>query len=277
MANEAKSSGQIQVPAPTPWPMFAALGVTLLMAGLVTHVVVSLVGVVLFAVGAVGWFREVLPQEHLEAVEIEEAAVIQPTRRGVLRLEVGEMRHRVRYPAEVYPYSAGIRGGIAGGVAMAALACLYGVLAYGSVWYPINLLAASVSPKLAAMSQQELAVFSSQGLLFGIVIHAVMTVLVGLLYGVLLPMFPWHPLFSGGVVAPMVWTGLLWGLMRVIDPTLAARIDWRWFVASQIGFGVVAGLVVMRTQKVATMQHLPLAMRAGIEATGLPTRDEEQP
>jgi hypothetical protein len=42
-----------------------------------------------------------------------------------------------------------------------------------------------------------------------------------------------------------------------------------WFVLSQVGFGIVAGLVVVRQQRVPTWQHLPLAIRAGIEAPGL--------
>jgi len=34
--------------------------------------------------------------------------------------------------------SAGVKGGLAGGVAMAVLACTYGLLKMGSIWYPIN-------------------------------------------------------------------------------------------------------------------------------------------
>src|SRR5206468_2816208 len=56
--------GTILVPGSTAAPLFTAVGVTLLLAGLVTNASVSAVGVVLFAVGAVGWFREVLPDEH---------------------------------------------------------------------------------------------------------------------------------------------------------------------------------------------------------------------
>jgi hypothetical protein len=274
---ESGASGAIEVPAPTAWPMIAALGVTLLCAGLVTHVTVSAVGLLLLVGGGVGWFREVLPAEHREIAAAEKAPAVVPAARAVLRLQAGELRHRLRYPAEIYPYSAGIKGGLAGAAVMAGLACLYGLLAYGSLWYPINLLAAATSAKLAAATPAELAVFNAEGLALAFVTHAVISVLVGLLYGVLLPMFPWHPLFSGGVVAPLVWTGLIWSSLRVIDPVLAARIDWSWFVASQVGFGLAAGAVVTRTEKIATMQHLPLAMRAGVEATGLPpVRDEER-
>jgi len=40
-------------------------------------------------------------------------------------------------------------------------------------------------------------------------------------------------------------------------------------VLSQIAFGVVAGLVVVRQQRVRTRQFLPFAVRAGIEAPGI--------
>jgi hypothetical protein len=47
------------------------------------------------------------------------------------------------------------------------------------------------------------------------------------------------------------------------------RIDWRWFVLSQIGFGIVAGIVVARRERIQTRQVMPLAVRMGIEAPGL--------
>jgi hypothetical protein len=49
---------------------------------------------------------------------------------------------------------------------------------------------------------------------------------------------------------------------------LNQRIDWLWFVISQIGFGIVAGFVVSKQARVRTWQYLPLAVRAGIEAAG---------
>jgi hypothetical protein len=58
----------VELPAPTAWPMVAALGIALCFAGLVMHPLVTVVGVVLMVAGAVGWFREVLPVEHVEAV-----------------------------------------------------------------------------------------------------------------------------------------------------------------------------------------------------------------
>jgi hypothetical protein len=57
--------------------------------------------------------------------------------------------------------------------------------------------------------------------------------------------------------------------MGILNPVLESHIDWIWFMASQIAFGVVAGLVVMRQSRVPTRENLPFAMRAGIEAPGI--------
>jgi len=73
----------------------------------------------------------------------------------------------------------------------------------------------------------------------------------------------------GGFIAPIVWSGLLYTSLGIINPLLDQRIDWKWFVASQIAFGIVAGLVVVRQERVRTRQFMPLAVLAGIEAPGI--------
>ena len=136
MAIDEHSDRLIETPAPTAWPMIFALGLTLAFAGLVTNVAVSMVGFILFIAGAVGWFRDVLPDEHHEMVRVEPAAAaIIPATIGVDCLQVGELGNRAILPLEIYPYSAGIKGGIAGGVAMAVLAVIQGIAFHGSPWY----------------------------------------------------------------------------------------------------------------------------------------------
>jgi hypothetical protein len=89
-------------------------------------------------------------------------------------------------------------------------------------------------------------------------------------------MFPRRPILLGGLIAPMVWSGLLYTMLDLINPVMNQRIDWLWFVLSQFGFGVVAGLVVSRQQRIRTYQGLSLAVRAGIEAPGvMQERDQE--
>src|SRR5438445_10280038 len=58
---------EIEVPASTAWPLVLAFGFTLLFAGLVTSVSVSILGAVLSVAGCVGWFREVFPHQRGEA------------------------------------------------------------------------------------------------------------------------------------------------------------------------------------------------------------------
>jgi hypothetical protein len=260
----------VVVPAPTSWPLIGALGATLTFAGLVTHELVSIVGVVLFFSCAVGWFRSVLPVEETELVPFrppsQRAREIVASPSIVEHLEPGGAQaHRMRLPVEIHPYSAGLWAGLAGAVAMAVVACAFGLIVFGSVWYPINLLAATALPSLANASVEQLASFDGFALFIATLVHGLMSILVGFLYAFLLPTMPRRPIFMGGVVAPLLWTGIVWASLGIVNPVLNARIHWGWFVASQVVFGLVAGGVITRTQRVRTLQALPLAVRAGIE------------
>ena len=108
----------------------------------------------------------------------------------------------------------------------------------------------------------------STELIIASIIHLLCSVLVGLLYGAMLPMFPRRPILLGGVIAPVLWTGLIHSVLEVLDPVLNRRIDWLWFVISQIGFGIVAGILVSKQERIRTWQFLPFAVRAGIESPG---------
>ena len=259
----------IVVPAPTVWPMVTAFGLTLLFSGLVTHVIVSAVGVVVLARGAVGWWHDVLPVERHDLYDISAAAhdpAIHVSVRVVEHLAAGVGGHRVRIPAAVHPYSAGFAGGAAGAVAMAAVAIGYGVAAQHSVWYVVNLLAAGVVPSLSAASPETLGACNATGLAVGCATHALMSMLVGLLYAVLLPMFPRRAGVWSGLATPIVWCGLVRASLDVVNPTMNGRIDWFWFVVSQIAFGLACAVVVARTEQIDTMQSWTWANRAGLEA-----------
>jgi hypothetical protein len=262
-------TSSVVLPAPTAYPMALSVGVTLLCAGLLTHVAVTILGALIMAFAAIGWFREVLPHEQHEAVPLEpEPPAVAASRRQVARLEVGEHAHRARLPIEVYPVSAGLKGGLAGSAAMAALAILYGLIFYRSPWYPINLLAGAVYGQ-ASFSTEVIAAFHLTPFVIASAIHLVTSALVGLLYGVMLPMFPRRPILLGGIIAPVMWTGLIYATLEFLNPIMNERIDWRWFIASQFAFGIVAGLVVARHTPVRTLQYVSFAVRAGFEAGGL--------
>ena len=140
---------------------------------------------------------------------------------------------------------------------MAVVALLYGLLFEHSIWYPINLLSAAAMPSMAQADTATLRAFSGAALLIGIVAHGAISVFAGLLYAVILPMLPGRHMLWGGLVAPLLWTGFLWGLLGVINPALNARVDWAWFIASQVAFGLATGFVVSRAQPVPTAQTGP--------------------
>jgi hypothetical protein len=243
-----------------------AFGLTLIFAGLVTSASVGILGAILTFAGCVGWFHEVLPQEKHESMPVVEKVLTAETSRPqVARVEWKTQElQRARLPLEIYPISAGVKGGLAGSVAMAVLAVLYGVISGHGMWYPINLLSAGFFP--ARVTTEQIAAFHWDGLIIATILHLLCSLLVGLLYGAALPMFPRRPVLLGGVIAPILWSGLIHSMLEVLDPTLKQRIDWLWFVISQIGFGIVAGIIVSRQERVRTWQYLPFAVRAGIEA-----------
>ena len=172
-------------------------------------------------------------------------------RHVVERLPVAPEQVRAWLPVETYPISAGVKGGLAGSVAMAVLACLYGLLKTGSIWYPINLLAAVVYARRRCLG---IAIeFLSRrpllpcGGLTSRHLHPC-----GLLYGAMLPMFARRPILLGGVMprfcGPDCCTPSWTFSIRCLGVTLIGS----WFMASQFAFGIVAGLVVVRQARVST-------------------------
>lgn len=265
-----KTPDKIEVPAPTAWPIVLAFGLTLVFAGLVTSASVSILGAILAVAGAAGWFRQVLPVEsHVFVPVVREDALIQTSRETVERIAGVGAVPRAWLPVEIYPISAGIKGGLAGGAAMALLAGVYGILSGHGIWYPMNLLVAGLIPEMANESAAQIGAFSLQRLLLAVPLHLLISLMVGLLYGAMLPMLPRHPVLLGGFAGPLLWSGMIYGMLAFINPVMNQHIDWRWFVLSQVGFGIVAGLVVAVQARIPTSQRLPLILRMGIEAPGL--------
>jgi hypothetical protein len=56
----------------------------------------------------------------------------------------------------------------------------------------------------------------------------------------------------GGLIMPLLWTASSYALMGVVNPALQTYIEWPWFIASQFVFGVVASMVVVRSEMVYT-------------------------
>jgi hypothetical protein len=276
LSESSQTPNEIEVPAPTVWPFVLAFGCALLFAGLVTSVSVSFLGVLLALAGSIGWFREVFPHEHEQTVPVVAEEIRITTERRVVERVPVPAYQRAWLPIQTYPISAGVKGGLAGSIAMAVLACAYGVLKAGSIWYPINLLAAAVYAESLKLGPAQLYSFHADSFAIALGLHALVSTLVGLLYGAMLPMFPRRPIVLGGLIAPALWSALLYTILGLLNPLLASHIDWPWFMVSQAGFGIVAGVVVIRQERMPTRENLSFAIRAGIEAPGMASPHGEQ-
>ena len=256
----------VEVPAPTVWPLVLALGIALTISGMVTSGWVALSGAALAVLGARGWFFEVFPQEHEELVPVaSERIEVTRSKHQVARLGTSSTHQQVQ-PLVTFSLLAGVRGGIAGGLAMIVPAVLYGVLRHGSPWFAVNLLAAGGFPSWADQPDSFFNAFHWKGLVAAGIIHGVTAPLVGLLYAAVLPIFPKRPILTAGFVVPLFWTALLYGVLGLISPVLNQRIDWLWFIPSQLAFGLVTGYVVNRSVHLrsAAFQSESFAERAGL-------------
>jgi hypothetical protein len=278
-AAERTQETHIELPAPTFWPIVFAFGLTLLFAGLLTHWSIGVVGFIIAVRGVVGWWSDVIPREKHEEVPIEPAlrpAPVMVEARSVVRLKLGQQGHRVRIPERVHPYSAGLWGGLAGGAAMAGLALLYGLIAQHSIWYPVNLLAGVVIPNLGNASLEQLRAFNSVAFVAALIGHVILSCLVGIVYAVMLPMFPKYAPFWAGILMPIFWSGLVATALNILNPALNDRISWPWFVICQLAFGLVGGYVIARSTSISTMQSWPIAERAFLHAPGVSEPHEDE-
>ena len=266
--SQGHGSVTLHLPAPTIWPLVLGLGITLCLAGLITNFSITLLGLLLAAMAAVGWFRNVLPQEKHEAVQAAVEAGEHAVASALAPAAPHATAHAKGVTLSTYSFISGIEAGVAGGAAMAIPAVLYSLVKFHSLWYAINLMAASSFLSWSDASDVFLSQFHLQGLIAGLAIHAMVSVLIGMLYAAMLPIFPRLSLLTGGVVAPLLWSGIAYALMASVTPVLGSRVDWPWFILSQIAFGLVAGMVVNLRVRVRTaeFQALPFAQRAGLHS-----------
>ncbi|MDR3723094.1 MAG: hypothetical protein P4K83_01215 [Terracidiphilus sp.] len=243
--------------------MVLGLGITLIAAGLITHVTIAVLGLLLSAMAAIGWFRNVLPHEQSETVTVAVSAPAEAT-------ESPRQMHTPAIERPTYSFSSGVEAGLAGGVAMAAVATVFSWVKFHSLWYGINLLAAGSFIGWTDATDSFLSQFHPQGLLVALAIHAMVSVLVGLLYGAMLPIFPRKTLITAGLIAPILWSGLAYSMIQHVSPILSDRMDWWWFVASQVAYGLTAAFVIhLRVQvRSAEFQALPFNTRAGLHTDG---------
>ena len=90
-----------------------------------------------------------------------------------------------------------------------------------SVWYPVNLIAATLLASLQAASPEDVAQFSLSGLLVGTGLHLTISTAVGLVFVVLLPTLPGSMGLWALVVGPLLWAGAQFALLPVVNSQVA--------------------------------------------------------
>jgi hypothetical protein len=253
-ANEGRAGERnwVELPAPTAAPLVVAVGIMLSAMGVATSLAFLPVGAIVFIFGLVQWIGQLLPgRGHVHEPLVEPALRPQPVVPApgeVERLKRGMPGYRLRLPTKVHPVSAGIKGGIVGGLVMPLPAIAYGYFSGHGIWWPVNLLAGMVLPYVDAMNISELERFQPTLFLVGVVIHIVVSFIMGLMYGVLMPTLPNipKPLAWGALLMPLLWTAVSFVALGRVNPGIREGIEWPWFVLSQFVFGVVAAIVFMR-------------------------------
>jgi hypothetical protein len=253
--SEEAGKDAVEMPRPTAAPFVVAFGLTLLGAGVPLGLGFLVVGAVVLGAGLGLWIAQLLPGRGHAQETLKEPArrplPVTGTPGTVEQLREGLPGYRLRLPQDVRPISAGIKGGIVGGAVMPLPALLWGLFSGHGPWYPVNLLAGMVLPGVGTMSVPELEEIHATPLVVGLVIHVVLSVVLGLIYGVLLPTLPSVPRLVawGGLLAPLLWTGIGYAAMGIVNPVLERGVSWPWFIASQFVFGIVAALVIMRSER----------------------------
>ena len=251
------------IPRPTPWPIITAFGVTFMFAAIVTNIFVVVVGAAFALVGVIGWFREVFPHENVEAIPVADCETPLPPPEFAPRPEKTSTRNVV--PERIHPYRSGVKGAIAGAIAMAVVAAGWGLIDAGSLWLPINLLAGTVLPSIGDATEAQLKAFNATWFATSVGLHAFLSLAVGMVFVVSLPMMPRRPVLAGGLIAPIIWTGIAWATLRVVNPTLEDYISWPWFLGSQVAFGLACGFVISRATMVPLKVGWSFERRMGVE------------
>jgi hypothetical protein len=249
------SENGIEMPESTAAPMILGMGIVLLGAGVALNLTISIVGAIVFVAGLGAWIGHLMPGRghcHEERIE-QKPQEISAAPGTVEQLVTGMPGYRMRLPLKIHPISAGIKGGLLGGLVMPLPALVWAVVNGHRIWYPINLLSAMV---IAGVPAEELEQFQFSLFLVGLVIHIAMSLVVGLVYGVLLPTLPDipNPVSWAGLLMPLLWTAVSFSLMGNVNPVLQDRVSWPWFIVSQFVFGLVLAAVVMGTKSLGPIR-----------------------
>ena len=163
---------------------------------------------------------------------------------------VAEDKRELGYPTHAYPYSAGLVGGALAGATMVLPAILYGLASGYGIWYPVNLVAATLMREMQGMNPQQLSAFNPSALVVGLVLHLTVAAAIGLLFAILLPTLPGPPVVWALIVGPLLWFAATLIVLPQINPVMSQYLHWPSFAAANIVYGLFMGFWVAETPRV---------------------------
>ena len=157
---------------------------------------------------------------------------------------------RISVPVEVYPYRAGLIGGIIAGIVMALAMAGWGALTGMGVWFPVNLIAATVLRHLQNEPLEMLSQFYMAGAVVGTLIHLGISILLGFIFATLLPTLPGSTILWSLIVSPILWFIAQYLALPLVNPRMGALIDHPSFAIAHVIYSLVLGWWISRTAKI---------------------------
>ncbi|MBI3763848.1 MAG: hypothetical protein HY260_18545 [Chloroflexi bacterium] len=151
------------------------------------------------------------------------------------------------WPEWVYPYPAGIIGGLLGGAAIALVGIGYGLISGKGIWLPVNLVAATALRAMQSQSLESLMQFNVAALVVGLVIHITMSIGLGEVFSFILPALPGRPLYWGPVIGPMLLIGATIAALPIVNPVMVRNVDLTSFALANVLYGLLLGWWIDRT------------------------------
>ena len=153
-------------------------------------------------------------------------------------------------PSEVYPYRTGIIGGVVGGIVMATVAVGTMPLINRSIWFPVNLVAATLLRDLQGLPPDALNPFMPAAFVIGVGLHFFLSVSIGVLFALILPTLPGSALIWSLIAGPVLWALVQFIVLPLVNPVMSQLVHPLSFVTAHLLYSLVLGLWVTRYQKV---------------------------
>jgi len=146
-------------------------------------------------------------------------------------------------PTEAHASRAGVICGLLGGPAMAIVATATLTFIGRSLWFPINLVAATVLRNLQTASPDLLGQFIPLAFVVGLAIHLFMF---GSLFSLLFPTKPGTAFASSTITGLVLWAIVQFITLPLVNRIMSQRVKPVSFVTAQVSYSLVPGWWVVR-------------------------------